>query len=172
MAQPTRNFTVPPPGFGPELLRPAARLRPGASPHRAAPGCPAPARSFTAPHRARVSCAGPELHRPAPRPSVLRRPGTSPPGKRLQHIPGPLQPVLRPAAWQTVAATLPAAPPQLTGQRRERRRRQRPWRGGAPGRPRRQRCGIRRWDGGPERPADRTGRAAGPCAAPRPARGR
>ena len=194
----------------PERLRPAARLRPGASPHRAAPGCPAPARSFTAPHRARVSCAGPELHRPAPRPSVLRRPGTSPPRhhsaggrdifpdrcNRFSALPpGRLSPQRsmpprhRPAsgcnifpdrcnrfscpaaAWRTGAATLPAAPPPLTGQRAYRRR-QRPWRGGAPGRPRRQRCGIRRWDGGPGRPADRTGRAAGPCAAPRPARGR
>lgn len=159
MAQPTRNFTVPPPDFGPELLRPADLFRSGASPPRVGPGIRfGPVSRFSPAARLRPAARlGPELHRPASGCNIFP--------DRCNRFSCPA------AAWRTGAATLPAAPPPLTGQRAYRRR-QRPWRGGAPGRPRRQRCGIRRWDGGPGRPADRTGRAAGPCAAPRPARGR
>ena len=230
MAQPTRNFTVPPPDFGPELLRPADLFRSGASPPRVGPGIRfGPVSRFSPAARLRPAARlGPELHRPASGcnifPDRCNRFSALPPGRlspqrsmpprhhsaggcnifpdRCNRLSCPA------AAWRTGAAMLHAAPrhladrrrnapdnpaatgspprrrsadercnrfsapPPLTGQRRERRRRQRPWRGGAPGRPRRQRCGTRRWDGGPERPADRTGRAAGPCAAPRPARGR
>ena len=193
MAQPTRNFTVPPPDFGPELLRPADLFRSGASPPRVGPGIRfGPVSRFSPADRLRPAARlGPELHRPASGcnifPDRCNRFSALPPGRLSPQRSMP--PRHRPAsggkifpdrcnrfscpaaAWRTGAATLPAAPPPLTGQRAYWRR-QRPWRGGAPGRPRRQRCGIRRWDGGPERPADRTGRAAGPCAAPRPARGR
>ena len=193
MAQPTRNFTVPPPDFGPELLRPADLFRSGASPPRVGPGIRfGPVFRFSPAARLRPAARlGPELHRPASGcnifPDRCNRFSALPPGRLSPQRSMP--PRHRPAsggkifpdrcnrfscpaaAWRTGAATLPAAPPPLTGQRAYRRR-QRPWRGGAPGRPRRQRCGIRRWDGGPGRPADRTGRAAGPCAAPRPARGR
>ena len=193
MAQPTRNFTVPPPDFGPELLRPADLFRSGASPPRVGPGIRfGPVSRFSPAARLRPAARlGPELHRPASGcnifPDRCNRFSALPPGRlspqrsmpprhrsasgcnifpdRCNRFSCPA------AAWRTGAATLHAAPPPLTGQRAYRRR-QRPWRGGAPGRPRRQRCGIRRWDGGPGRPADRTGRAAGPCAAPRPARGR
>ena len=116
MAQPTRNFTVPPPDFGPELLRPADLFRSGASPPRVGPGIRlGPVSRFSPAARLRPAA------RLGPPPDSTRRPtrpGTSPPGKRLQHIPGPLQPVLRPAAWQTVAATLHAAPPP-PGKRRQ-----------------------------------------------------
>ena len=193
MAQPTRNFTVPPPDFGPELLRPADLFRSGTSPPRVGPGIRfGPVSRFSPAARLRPAARlGPELHRPASGgkifPDRCNRFSALPPGRLSPQRSMP--PRHRPAsgcnifpdrcnrfscpaaAWRTGAATLPAAPPPLTGQRAYRRR-QRPWRGGAPGRPRRQRCGIRRWDGSPERPADRTGRAAGPCAAPRPARGR
>ena len=193
MAQPTRNFTVPPPDFGPELLRPADLFRSGASPPRVGPGIRfGPVSRFSPAARLRPAARlGPELHRPASGcnifPDRCNRFSALPSGRLSPQRSMP--PRHRPAsgskifpdrcnrfscpaaAWRTGAATLPAAPPPLTGQRAYRRR-QRPWRGGAPGRPRRQRCGIRRWDGGPERPADRIGRAAGPCAAPRPARGR
>ena len=67
MAQPTRNFTVTPPDFGPELLRPADLFRSGASPPRVGPGIRfGPVSRFSPAARLRPAARlGPELHRPA-----------------------------------------------------------------------------------------------------------
>ncbi len=119
MAQPTRNFTVPPPDFGPELLRPADLFRSGASPPCVGPGIRfGPVSRFSPAARLRPGTSPPGT---APERSAPARNFSAPPplGGRPRHIPGPLQPVLRPAAaWRTGTAMLHAAPRHLADRRR------------------------------------------------------
>ena len=126
MAQPTRNFTVPPPDFGPELLRPADLFRSGASPPRVGPGIRfGPVSRFSPAARLRPAARlGPELLRPATARQAAatysRTAATGSPPCRLADCRrnAPCRPATArqaAATYSRTAATGFTAPPQLGG---------------------------------------------------------